>query len=90
MDLLIGNKPIKAYLLYGLSSLEKDDKLTLKARGRSIAKTVDLAEIFKRKLPELKLVSISIGTQTLTDKESKREINVSTLEIELVKQKNKD
>ena len=89
MELLIGNKPIKAYLLYALSIMAKDDKLVLKARGKAITKMVDLSEILKRKVPELKLSSIVMGTEVLEDKQTKKPVRVSTLEINLYKEVDK-
>ena len=87
MELLIGSKPLKAYLLYAMSMVAKEDKLLLKARGRSIAKAVDLAEILKRKVNNLSVSTISIGTEVLEDKTTKNNIRLSTMEIECLVQK---
>ena len=84
MEILVGNKPVKNYVLYVLATLPKEDKVLIKARGRSIAKAVDVAEILKRK-GELLQGSITIGTDVLKDKETQKDIRVSTIELVLTK-----
>jgi len=84
MDLLVGNKPIRQYLLYALTSVQKEDKLVLKARGRAITKIVDLAEILKRKLPNMTVQSVVIDTALINDKSTGKPLRVSTMEITLV------
>lgn len=84
VDMLVGNKPIRKYLLYALT-IPNMNELTLKARGRSITKAVDLAEILKRKLPELVVKDVVIDTAVIKDKKTQKELRVSTMEITLVK-----
>ncbi len=86
MNLMIGNNPVKRYLLYALTAIQNEN-LVLKARGKAITKAVDLAEIIKRKLPEVKVSKILIDTAIIKDKESQRDIRVSTMEIYLVRSK---
>jgi DNA-binding protein len=60
--------------------------VTLKARGRSISRAVDTAEIAKNRfMPNLKVKSITIGTESVQDDQGKN-INISSMEILLTNQ----
>jgi DNA-binding protein len=57
----------------------------LKARGRSISRAVDVAEIVKNRfLQDVKVHSIDIGTEE-REVEQGNKINVSTIDINLLK-----
>ena len=87
MEILVGNKPVKNYLVYSLTALSRDNTLVIKARGRSISKAVDLAEILKRQSKGLKQGSIVIGTEVVHDKDKNRDVRVSTIELTLTGQR---
>ena len=82
----IGKKPSMAYVLavvtqFGLGTSE----VVIKARGKSISKAVDVAEIVKNKFSQdAKVTGIEIGTEKL-ETETKEMINVSTMSIKLKK-----
>ena len=58
------------------------DTITIKARGKSISKAVDIAEITKHKfIKELKYEDIRISTEVLPSERG--ESNVSSIEIVL-------
>jgi DNA-binding protein len=60
--------------------------VTLKARGRSISRAVDTAEIARNKfMPNLKIKSITIGTESIQDDQGK-DFNISSMEITLTNQ----
>lgn len=80
---LVGKKPIKAYILASVLALSKTPKLVLKARGKLITKAVDLAEILKR-TENVKVEAINFGSETVSTKDN-RQKTVSTIEIILVK-----
>ncbi len=83
----IGRKPTMNYVLAVITSFNSTDtkEVTLKARGRSITTTVDVAEIVRRKfMKELKAGKITIGTEEIEQEEGGTR-NVSTIEITLTR-----
>lgn len=59
--------------------------LHIKARGKSISRAVDVAEVVRNKfLPEVKMEPIQIGTEELQSEDGKQ-LRVSSMEIKLVK-----
>ena len=82
----IGKKPSMAYVLAVVTQFgENQNEVRLKARGRAISKTVDVAEIVKNKfIQDIKIADIKIGTEEV-ETENKEKINVSTMEIVLKK-----
>jgi DNA-binding protein len=85
--IFIGSKPVMNYVLALMTQFNKEvTDVTLKARGRSISRAVDTAEIARNKfMPNLKIKSITIGTEIVKDEQGK-EINVSSMEITLCNQ----
>lgn len=82
----VGMKPPMAYVLGVVTQMSNGQKeVFLKARGRSISKAVDVAEIVRRKfVQDAKVSSIDIGTEERT-LESGQKINVSTISIAITK-----
>ena len=83
----IGRKPTMNYVLAVITSFNSTDtkEVTLKARGRSITTTVDVAEIVRRKfIKELNAGKITIGTEEIEQEEGGTR-NVSTIEITLTR-----
>ena len=82
--IFIGSKPVMNYVLALMTQFNKKvTDVTLKARGRSISRAVDTAEIARNKfMPNLKIKSITIGTESVKDEQGKN-INVSSMEITL-------
>jgi len=78
----VGAKPTMNYVLAVLTQFRvTDEPVALKARGRTISKAVDVAEIVRHRfLPNVKIEDIKIGTENLKDKNG-RKSNVSYLEI---------
>ncbi len=85
--IFIGDKPVMNYVLAVMTQFNKAvDNVTLKARGRSISRAVDTAEIARNRfMPDLKIKGITIGTESIPDDQG-RNINVSSMEIVLTKQ----
>ncbi len=79
----VGKKPTMNYVLTIVTQFNTNvDTITIKARGKSISKAVDIAEITKHKfIKELKYEDIRISTEVLTSEG--RESNVSSIEIVL-------
>ena len=83
----IGRKPVMSYVLAVITSFNSSDtkEVTLKARGRSMTTSVDVAEVVKRRfMKDLKASKITIGTEELQQEEGGTR-NVSTMEIMLTR-----
>ena len=82
----VGDKPVMNYVLAVMTQFNKFSIVTLKARGRSISRAVDAAEITRNRfMPNLLVKGITIGTEVIPSEEGKG-INVSSMEIVLAKQ----
>ncbi|MCD6485050.1 MAG: DNA-binding protein Alba [Candidatus Odinarchaeota archaeon] len=82
----IGKKPLMAYVLACITLFHNGAKsVTLKARGRSISRAVDVAELVRNRfITDVKVKDVKIGTETVTGEDNKQ-LNVSTIEILLEK-----
>jgi DNA-binding protein len=85
--IFIGSKPVMNYVLALMTQFSRQaTDVTLKARGRSISRAVDTAEIARNRfMPNLKVKSITIGTESVQDDQGKN-INISSMEILLTNQ----
>lgn len=82
--IFIGKKPIMSYVLAVLTHINSgNNEVCIKARGMSISKAVDVSQLVSRKFSkELKVTSVEIGTEELTDKDNKTK-NVSYISIKM-------
>ncbi len=83
---LVGTKPVMNYVLACITLFHGGAKeVSVKARGRSISRAIDVVEVVRRRfLPEVKIKSIGIGTDQLAPREEGDSAsNVSTIEITL-------
>ncbi len=82
----VGIKPPMAYVLGVVTQLSNGQKqVFIKARGRSISKAVDVAEIVRRKfVQDAKVSNIEIGTEE-RQLETGQKINVSSINITITK-----
>jgi archaea-specific DNA-binding protein len=82
----IGRKPTMNYVLAVVTQFNNGMKeVTIKARGNSISRAVDVKEIVvNRFLPELKEKSIKTSSEELTNEDGTRS-KVSAIQIVLVK-----
>lgn len=80
----IGNKPVMSYVLAVVTQFNNGfDEVVIKARGRSISRAVDTAEVVKNKfMPGVELKDIKIGTEVI-EGEGGDKANVSSMEITL-------
>lgn len=80
----IGKKPLMAYVTTTLLQLAKMPSVNIKARGLSIARAVDVAQIISRKTENsgYSIGTIRIGSETLEADDGKTR-NVSTIDIEV-------
>lgn len=84
--IFIGKKPLMAYVTSTLIQLANLPAVSIKARGLSIGRAVDVAQIVSRKTENAgySIGTISIGSETLESKDGKPR-NVSTIDIEVKK-----
>ena len=81
--ILVGQKPTPNYVLAAVMQFSQGSRRVIfKARGRSISKAVDAAEIVKRFLQnQVDIADVKIGSERLG--EPGKERSVSTIEITL-------
>jgi len=88
---LIGKKPIMNYVLACITFFHGGAKeVSIKARGRSISRAIDVAEVVRHRfLPDVKIKNVGIGTDKFLpiDREEVNQgaTNVSTIEITLMR-----
>ncbi len=80
----IGKKPLMAYVTSTLIQLANIPSVNIKARGMSIGRAVDVAQIISRKSEQAgyEIGSIEIGSETLESRDGKTR-NVSTIDIQV-------
>ena len=80
----IGKKPLMAYVTTTIIQLANLPTVSIKARGMSIGRAVDVAQIISRKTENsgYSIGKIQIGSETLESKDG-RPRNVSTIDIEV-------
>jgi DNA-binding protein len=81
----VGKKPTMAYVLAVITQFSEGAKeVYLKARGRSISRAVDVAEVVRNRFVSDLKQKIEIGTEKIQG-ERDTELNVSTISITLAK-----
>ena len=82
----VGKKPSMAYVLAVVTQFSSGhSEIHLKARGKSISKAVDVAEIVRNKfVQDAKVFSIITSTEEI-EGENKEKINVSAIDLTLKK-----
>jgi len=82
----VGKKPTMSYVLAVVTQFgDGMTEVHIKARGRSISKAVDVAQIVKNKfVKDVEVANVEIGTDKVTSEDGK-ELNVSTIDITLRK-----
>jgi len=80
----IGKKPLMAYVTSTLIQLANMPTVSIKARGMSIGRAVDVAQIVARKTENAgyTIGNIKIGSESLESQDGKTR-NVSTIDIEV-------
>ncbi len=85
----IGKKPLMAYVTSTLIQLANLPTVSIKARGMSIGRAVDVAQIIARKTENAgyTIGDITIGSESLESQDG-RTRNVSTIEIQVKRNTN--
>ncbi len=82
--IFIGKKPLMSYVNFAVHKLSELPAITIKARGMSIGRAVDVAQITKKRNGASKVEKISIDSESLESTDGKTR-NVSTIEITLAR-----
>jgi DNA-binding protein len=87
-EIFVGKKPLMAYVTASLVQLANEPKVSIKARGKSITKAVDVAQIIIKRMDTLgyKIGEIKLGSEQMQSQDGKTR-NVSTIEIGLSRTK---
>jgi DNA-binding protein len=81
----VGKKPTMSYVLAVITQFSEGAKeVYLKARGKSISRAVDVAEVVRNRFVNDLKHTIEIGTEKIQG-EREGELNVSTISINLSK-----
>lgn len=85
-EILIGKKPLMTYVTATLVQLANEPTVLVKARGRSITRAVDVAQIIVKRMGNIgyKIGRVKIDSQIIQSEDGK-ERNVSTIEIEILR-----
>jgi DNA-binding protein len=81
-EIFIGKKPLMTYVTATLVQLANEPLVVIKARGRSITRAVDVAQIIVKRMDTLgyKIGSVKVGSE-LVRSDDGRTRNVSTIEV---------
>lgn len=85
-EIYIGKKPLMTYVTASIVQLANEPSITIKARGLSITRAVDVSQIILKRMASVgyNLGDVRIGSETLQSQDGKSR-NVSTIEIEVKK-----
>lgn len=85
-EIFVGKKPLMSYVLAVVTQFsDGNSEVVIKARGKTINRAVDIAQIVKNKFAkDVVIGAVKIGTDEVEAKEGGK-INVSTIEIQLKK-----
>jgi archaea-specific DNA-binding protein len=80
----IGKKPLMTYVTATLVQLANEPTVVIKARGKSITRAVDVAQIIVKRMDTLgyKIGPVKVGTEIVSSEDGKTR-NVSTIEVSI-------
>ncbi len=86
-EIFIGKKPLMTYVTAALVQLANEPSVTIKARGLSITRAIDVAQIIAKRMDSLgyKIGAVKLGSEQMQSQNG-RTRNVRTIEIEITKQ----
>src|SRR5512145_465096 len=81
-EIFIGKKPLMTYVTATLVQLANEPTVVIKARGKSITRAVDVAQIIVKRMDTLgyKIGPIVLGSETVQSEDGKLR-NVSTIDV---------
>jgi len=82
--IFIGAKAPMNYVVAVLTEFKKNNQVVLKARGKTIGKAVETAEIVRKKfLTNVEVIEIKIDTEHIIDNKTQRPMDIPAIEIYL-------
>ena len=86
--IFIGKKPLITYVTETLVQLANEPTVVIKARGNSITRAVDVAQIIVKRMDTLgyKIGPVKVGTEVVSSEDGKTR-NVSTIEVSISRSK---
>src|SRR4026207_2368898 len=87
-EIFVGKKPLMTYVTATLVQLANEPTVVVKARGKSITRAVDVAQIIVKRMNTLgyKIGPVKVGSD-LIQSEDGRERAVSTIEVSISRAK---
>jgi DNA-binding protein len=87
-EIFIGKKPLMTYVTATLVQLANEPTVVIKARGKSITRAVDVAQIIVKRMDTLgyKIGPIRLGSETVQSEDG-RVRNVSTIDVPISRAK---
>src|ERR687897_3805845 len=87
-EIFIGKKPLMTYVTATLVQLANEPTVVIKARGKSITRAVDVAQIIVKRMDTLgyKIGPVKVGTEVVSSEDGKTR-NVSTIEVSVSRAK---
>src|ERR671922_2860030 len=81
-EIFVGKKPLMTYVTATLVQLANEPIVVIKARGKSITRAVDVAQIIVKRMDTLgyKIGPVKIGSETIQSQDG-RTRNVSTIDV---------
>ena len=81
-EIFVGKKPLMTYVTATLVQLANEPTVIIKARGKSITRAVDVAQIIVKRMDTLgyKIGPVKIGSQAVQSQDG-RNRNVSTIDV---------
>lgn len=88
-EIFIGKKPLMTYVTATLVQLANEPTVTIKARGKSITRAVDVAQIIVKRMNTLgyRIEKVRLGSDVIAGEEGERPRNVSTIEVSISRSK---
>src|SRR6476646_12218337 len=83
-EIFIGKKPLMTYVTATLVQLANEPLVIIKARGKSITRAVDVAQIIVKRMDTLgyKIGAVKVGSEVVQSEDG-RSRNVSTIEVSI-------
>ena len=83
-EIFVGKKPLMTYVTATLVQLANEPSVVIKARGKSITRAVDVAQIIVKRMDTLgyKIGPVKIGSEIVHSEDGKIR-NVSTIEVSI-------
>lgn len=85
-EIFIGKKPLMTYVTAALVQLANEPSVTIKARGMSITRAIDVSQIIVKRMDSLgyKIDEVKLGSEQMQSQDG-RPRNVSTIEIQVAR-----